>query len=70
MTTAESLRKLTKAFKSFELAYVGVEAVCRESTAISPSRADEAMSSMRDAHREMRRVMSEVERTKAMEDVS
>jgi hypothetical protein len=70
MTTAESLRKLTKAFKSFELAYVGVEAVCRESAAISPTQADEAMAFMRGAHREMRRVMIEVERTKAMEDAA
>ncbi len=67
MTTAESLRKLIKAFKDFEAAYVGIETVCRESTVIGPTQADEAMACMRGAHREMRRVMSEVERTKAME---
>jgi hypothetical protein len=70
MTTATTLKTLRKAFADFEEAYVGVEAVCRESTAISPTQADEAMAFMRGAHREMRRAMIEVERTKAMEDAT
>ncbi len=70
MTTAKTLRTLRSAFMDFEAAYVAVEDVCRESEAIESGRPVPMMDSMRAAHFQFRQMLSEVERTKAMEDAA
>ncbi len=62
MTTAKTLKTLRKAFADFEAAYVGVEAICRESEGISPERSAAMMWSMRSTHFKLRQMLAEVER--------
>lgn len=61
MTTAKTLKTLRKAFADFEAAYVGIETVCRESTALSLGRPVTTMDAMRAAHFQLRRALAEVE---------
>jgi hypothetical protein len=62
VTTAKTLKTLRKAFKDFEAAYVGVEAVCREPDRIDSYRTNKMMTAMRAAHVQFRLIVAEVER--------
>lgn len=68
MTTAKTRKTLRTAFADFEAAYVGVDAICRESEAVEPGRAKMMIRDMRAAHFQFRHALAEVERAKAMEE--
>ncbi len=62
MTTAKTIKTLRKAFADFEAAYVGVDAICRESTAIDADRANAMLGAMLSVHIRLRQTLAELDR--------
>jgi hypothetical protein len=62
MTAAKTIKTLRKAFADFEAAYVGVEAICRESDVITSKRANAMLGAMLSVHIGLRQMLGEAER--------